>query len=80
MTDKFSRDIDYANKYFVDYEKHFMHWSPVFKRKGGPQYNQLEHIDIIDKNIKAKFNVGIEFVVNERFHECLQEMRSFAKK
>lgn len=79
MTDKFSRDIDYANKYFVDYEKHFMLWSPIVKSKGGPQYNQLEHIDIINKNIKAKFDVDIEFVVNERFRAYLQEMRSFAK-
>jgi hypothetical protein len=79
LTDKFSRDIEYANKYFADYEKHFMLWSPVVKGKGGSQYNQLGHLSAIDQNIKTSFGVSIEFVVNERFRECLQEMRTFAK-
>jgi len=64
LTDKFSRDIEYANKYFVDYEKHFMLWSPVVKGKGSTQYNQLGHIGAIDQNIKTNFGVSIEFVVN----------------
>lgn len=79
LTDKFSRDIEYANKYFEGYEKHFMLWSPVVKGKGGEQYNQLGHLDSVGKNINTEFGVSIEFVVNERFQECLREMRSFAK-
>ena len=56
-----------------------MLWSPVVKGNGGSQYNQLGHIGAIDQNIKTSFGVSIEFVVNERFRECMQEMRTFAK-
>ncbi len=27
LTDKFSKDIEYARKYFPDYEQHFMLWT-----------------------------------------------------
>lgn len=79
LTDKFLRDIAYANKYFGGYEKTFMLWSPVVKGTGADQYNQLGHINVIGSNIKAETGVDIEFVVNERFSECLHELRSFAK-
>lgn len=80
LTEKFSKDIEYANKYFVDYEKHYMLWSPIVK--GGNEesiYNQLAHLDAIDANIKATYGVGIEFVVNERFLGYMNEMRAYAK-
>jgi hypothetical protein len=79
LTDKFSRDIEYANKYFNDYVKHFMLWSPVVKSTGRQEYNQKKHIEEIDQNIKANFGVSIEFIVNDHFSECLNEMRVFAK-
>jgi hypothetical protein len=79
LTDKFSRDIQYTNKFFAEYEKHFMLWSPVVKDKGGPEYNQLSHLETIHQNIKKEFGVSIEFVVNERFQQCMHEMRAFAK-
>jgi hypothetical protein len=80
LTEKFSRNIEYANKYFSEYDKHFMLWSPVVK--GGnkaPQYDQLSHINDIGANIKAKYRVDIEFVINERFLSCVNEMRAFAR-
>jgi hypothetical protein len=79
LTEKFTRDIAYANEYFADYEKHFMLWSPIVKGTGSEQYNQLSHIQSIQSNIQASFGVSIEFVGNERFQEYLQQMRSFAK-
>jgi hypothetical protein len=79
LTDKFSRDIEYASKYFDGYEKTFMLWSPVVKSTRAEQYNQLGHLSAIGENIKSKFGVTIEFVVNERFSECLRELRQFAK-
>ncbi len=79
LTDKFLRDIAYAKKYFDGYEKTFMLWSPVVKGTGADQYNQLGHINVIGSQIKAATGIDIEFVVNERFSECLQELRSFAK-
>src|ERR1043165_7410853 len=45
LTDKFSRDIEYANKYLAEYDKHFMLCSPVVKaRKEESLYNQLGHL------------------------------------
>lgn len=79
LTDKFSRDIEYANKYFEGYEKTFMLWSPVVKGKGSDVYNQIGHLSAIGENIKSKFGVAIEFIVNDRFYECLNEMRLFAR-
>ena len=80
LTEKFSRDIEYANRYFSEYDKHFMLWSPVVKSGNkAPQYNQRGHISDIDANIQVKYGVDIEFVINERFLSCVSEMRAFAK-
>lgn len=80
LTDKFSRDIEYAKRYFDEYEKHFMLWSPIVKSGNKtPQYNQLTHISEIGSNIQARHNVAIDFVINERFLTCLEEMRAYSK-
>lgn len=79
LTEKFSRDIEYAEKYFADYDRHYMLWTPIVK--GGSkasQYNQINHVAEIGSNIKAKYGVELEFVVNEKFQRCLAEMRTFA--
>ena len=81
LTEKFARDIDYANKYFADYEKHFMLWSPIVRgRKGGSQYDQLIHLQELDANISASHGVSIELVVNRRFLEYMNEMREYASR
>lgn len=80
LTDKFSRDIEYAKKYLDGYERHFMLWSPVVKdSRGQAQYNQLGHLAAIKANIKAKYGVELECIVNEAFLSCLKELRAFAK-
>ncbi|WP_238388532.1 hypothetical protein [Roseimaritima ulvae] len=79
LTSKFSRDIEYANAYFADYEKHFMLWSPVVKNaRPGSLYNQSEHLKEIASNIRGTHGVEIEFVVNQKFQDCMTEMRHFA--
>lgn len=79
LTDKFSRDIEYANKYLSEYNRHFMLWSPIVKdSQGQATYNQLGHLAEIKAAIYAKFGVELECVVNEEFLSCLQEMRMFA--
>jgi len=81
LTQKFSRDIEYANRFFPDYEKHFMLWSPVVKTsKIGSIHNQMDHVAQIDANIQAEYGVHLEIIINERFDACLQEMRSYASK
>jgi hypothetical protein len=80
LTEKFTRDIEYANKYFATYEKHFMLWSPVVKRgKVDSVYNQMIHCDTVGANIKHSLDVCIDFIVNDRFMECMNEMRAYAK-
>ncbi|MEF8730829.1 MAG: hypothetical protein V5B40_02525 [Candidatus Accumulibacter meliphilus] len=79
LTDKFSRDIEYANKYLSDYDRHFMLWSPVVKDSQGQAiYNQLGHLAAIKASIKSSHDVELECVVNDAFLSCLQEMRKFA--
>jgi len=80
LTEKLSRDIEYANKYFPDYERHIMLWSPIIKgSKEESKYNQEKDITQIGANIKAKYRFDIEFVINEKFLGCLNELREFAK-
>jgi hypothetical protein len=80
LTDKFSKNIEYANKYLSDYSHHFMLWSPIVKNNGGKvSDNQLAHLDEIKANIKARYEVELECVVNETFRAYFQEMRDFAR-
>ncbi len=81
LTEKFSRDIEYARKYLDKYKQHFMLWSPIVKKtKGKLENNQIHHLKEIKANIKAQYGVEIECIVNERFDECLRELRDYAKK
>ena len=80
LSEKLSRDIEYARKYFKDYDAEFMLWSPVVKlRKNSPIYNQIGHLDEIARSIHESHNTKITFVVNDKFQSCLQEMRNYAK-
>ena len=80
LTEKFSKDIEYANKYFPDYEKHFMLWSPIVKNsKETSKYNQTKDLKKIKQNIFSKYKIELEFIVNEKFLYCLNELREFAK-
>ena len=80
LTDKFSRDIEYARNYFDEYDQHFMLWSPIVKdSKGKPEYNQMRHLAEIQENINMKYGIVIECIVNEKFQECLEELRNFAR-
>ncbi len=79
LTEKFSRDIEYAEKYFPDYERHFMLWSPVVRNtRPGSKYNQWKDLQEIDQIIREKYNTRLDFIVNERFATCLDEMRRLA--
>ena len=79
LTDKFSRDIEYARKYFGEYNQHFMLWSPIVKdTKGNPEYNQVQHLAEIEANIKRQWDIDIECIVNEKFYACLEELRLYA--
>jgi hypothetical protein len=81
LTEKFSKDIEYANKYFPEYEKHFMLWSPIVKNsKETSKHNQIKDLEEIQQNLSQKYGANIEFIVNDKFLNCLNELRAFAKK
>ncbi|MBV6394502.1 MAG: hypothetical protein HFACDABA_00067 [Anaerolineales bacterium] len=80
LTEKFSRDIEYANKYFPDYTRKFMLWSPIVKKaRDGAKFNQMIDIEKIKANIHAKYGVTLDCIVNEKFSACLSELRGYAR-
>lgn len=79
LIEKFSKDIAYGEKYFNEYERHFMLWSPIVKNsQGAAEYNQIGHLSDVRSKIMAEYGVEIECVINEKFQDCLAEMRVFA--
>lgn len=79
LTAKFTKDIEYAKKYFPDYEKEFMLWSPIVKdSKGKVEYNQKGHLERMINEIKRTKNVNVQLVVNEKFHEAFLELKKYA--
>lgn len=80
LTEKFSKNIEYTNEYFPDYSKHFMLWSPIVKIPGkGAKFSQVADIQQITENIQAKYDVTLECIVNEKFADCLAELREYAR-
>ena len=57
-----------------------MLWSPIVKdTKGKLENNQIRHLEEIKANIKARYEIDIECIVNQKFQECLIELRNHAK-
>jgi len=76
---KFSKNIEYANTYFPEYQKIFMLWSPIVKnQKYGAKFNQTDDIDKIKAVIHERFQVDIEVVSNQDYMRCLNELRLYA--
>lgn len=81
IVDKFSRNIEYAEKYFPGYKKHFMFWSPVIRISSEKaKHNQMRDVEEIRARIEKEYGVEIEFVINEKFLLCLRELRDYARK
>jgi len=80
ITEKFSKDIEYTEKYFPEYTKHFMLWSPIVKASGvKAKHSQMADIEEIRANIQANYGVSLEPIINEKFASCLEELRAFAR-
>jgi len=81
LTEKLNRDIQYATKFFPKYKKHVMLWSPIVKAgKDSSKYSQVRDIEEIKSNISNEHGIEVEFIINQKFLSCLQEMREFAAK
>ncbi len=72
--------IEYANKYFPEYDKKFMLWSPIVKDPVRAKDNQRRDIAEIKKNISERHKVEIEVVCNQDYLNCLKELRVYAGK
>jgi hypothetical protein len=81
FTKKFRKNIEYANKYFPEYEKHFMLWAPIVKKSGlNAKNNQMNDITEIQDILKSEYGVYIEPVINQEYAKCLSELRAYAAK
>ncbi len=79
LTDKFTKDIEYANKYFRGYKKEFMLWSPIVKdSKGKIEYNQADHLKRMTDEIKKRTKIKIQLMVNDKFHAAFLELKKYA--
>ena len=78
---KFVKDIAYANKYFPDYERIFMLWSPIVKNQSSKaKHNQMEDLQQIINRIRQEKKIEILLVINDEYQKCLNELRDFAAK
>jgi hypothetical protein len=76
---KFSKDIEYANKYFPDYKKIIMLWCPIVKnQKSGSKHNQMNDVAEVKNKIKTKYGIELETIINEKFMDCFKELREYA--
>ena len=58
-----------------------MLWSPIIKNsKKTSKHNQRRDLKEIQQKIFSKYGINLEFVVNEKFLDCLNELREFAKR
>lgn len=81
FTKKFQKNIQYANKYFEGYEKHFMLWSPIVKnQRADAKNNQTKDIEEIQQNLREEFGVEIIPIINQEYLNCLSQLRKYAAK
>jgi hypothetical protein len=81
ITQKFQKDIQYISKYFDDYTKVFMFWSPVIRNsRGKEENNQLNQVKLAHEWIKSNHGIDVEIIANSVFREKMDEMREFASK
>ncbi len=78
---KFRKNIPYANKYFPDYEKHFMLWSPIVKNQGkSAKHNQINDVNEIKEILHSEYGHSLELVINHEYQKCLVQLREYAHK
>ena len=79
LVKKFEKDIQYAKNNFKEFKHVFMFWTPIIKiPKKDTKHNQLNDINQIVSRIYKSTNVKIEVIYNQKFYECIQELRQKA--
>jgi hypothetical protein len=78
---KFNKDIAYAEMEFRGFKKVYMLWSPIVKHSApGAKHDQLKAVEEVWEEIRRERGVEIELVINERYSECLAQLREHAGK
>ena len=55
-----------------------MLWSPIVKTpKRKSAQNQMEHVETVKANL-LKCGIELDCIINERYQECLLELRAYA--
>ncbi|ELR8704627.1 hypothetical protein V4T45_004361 [Vibrio vulnificus] len=58
-----------------------MLWSPVVKNQSeNAKHNQLRDIRDIQAQMLSEYGVEIEAVINQKYADCLSELRSYARR
>jgi hypothetical protein len=78
---KFSKNIEYAKQNFQGYECHYMLWSPIIRipKKEDAKDNQYQDLQEIQAFFKKEFDVEIELIYNQKYLDCICELRKIAK-
>lgn len=79
---KFDKNIEYAKENFKDFEHTFMLWTPIIKipKTDFTKKNQIKDLENIERHLEEKYNVNLEIVYNEKFLDCINELRAKARK
>lgn len=83
LTDKFDKDIAYANKNFPDpdFQKEFMVWTPIARQsKAGSSTNPFRDLQDIKNNVKKRHSIDLAIVANKDFLDAIEELRAVAAK
>ena len=81
LFEKFSKDIDYANKYFDGYKKRIMLWSPIVKKsRDASKHCQVRDLEALQSKILEKYGLELEYIINDSFLNCMNKLRIHANK
>lgn len=80
LASKFRKDVAYVREGFPEYRHVFMLWSPVVRnQRAGSANNQLDHVRQVADLVRAELCSELELVINERFQQALDELRTVAR-
>lgn len=78
---KFEKDIEYGNKYFPEFTKVYMLWSPIVKTsREGSLHNQQKDIEDVKRIISERHKVNLQVIINRDYMNCINELRKAALK
>lgn len=78
---KFNKDIDYGEKYFSDYKRVYMLWSPIVRASGGAaQYDQMTAVNNVRTRLAETRGVELHLIINELYRDCLDALKAYAAR